>query len=81
MSFLQRWLTSVATKPRLKKMMLDMLGRRCKEDQTKYGLVTDAGCYGHKKHVQYNPQTQTMPGFVDMGDGLNETDVASEALV
>lgn len=43
---------------------------------------TDAGCHGHKKkHVQYNPHTQKMSGFVDMGDGLNETDVASEALV
>ena len=31
--------------------------------------------------MQYNPQTQTMSGFVNIGDGLNETDVASEALV
>lgn len=78
----QRWLTSVNAKPGLNKMMLDMLERRCKEDQTKYGLVSlmlDAMAI--KKHVQYNPQTQTMSGFVDMGDGCNETDVASEALV
>lgn len=34
-----------------------------------------------KKHVHYNPHTQKMSGFVDMGDGLNETDVATEALV
>ena len=59
--------------------MLDMLGRRCEEDQTKYGWVTlmlDAMAI--KKHVQYNPQTQTMSGFVK---GFNETDVATEALV
>ena len=69
-------------KPGPNKMMLDMLGRRCKEDQTKYGLVTfilDAMAI--KKTMQYNPQSQTMSGFVDMGDGLNEMDVASEALV
>ena len=34
-----------------------------------------------KKHIQYNPNTQRMSGFVDMGDGMNETDVATEALV
>ena len=59
-----------------------MLGRRCKADQTKYGLMTlilDAMAI--IKTVQYNPQTQTMSGFVDMGDGLNEMDVTSEALV
>lgn len=79
---LQRWLTSVDAKPGLNKLMLDMLGRRCHEDHTKYGLVTlilDAMAI--KKTVQYNPQTQKMSGFVDMGDGSNETDVASEALV
>lgn len=78
----QRWLTSVDAKPGLNKLMLDMLGRRCHEDHTKYGLVTlilDAMAI--KKTVQYNPQTQKMSGFVDMGDGSNETDVASEALV
>ena len=36
----QRWLTSVGAKPGLNKMMLDMLGRRCKEDQTKHEFVT-----------------------------------------
>lgn len=69
-------------KPGLNKMMLVMLGRRCAEDQAKYGLVTlclDAMAI--KKHVHYNPHTQKMSGFVDLGDGLNETDVASEALV
>lgn len=72
----------VDAKPALNKMMLYMLGRRCKEDQTKYGWVTlmlDAMAI--KKHVQYNPPTQTMSGFVDTGDGFNETDVASEALM
>ncbi len=34
-----------------------------------------------KKHVQYNPHTQTMSGFVDRGDGFNETDTTTEALV
>ena len=34
-----------------------------------------------KKHIQYTPHTQSMCGFVNMGDGLNETDVATEALV
>lgn len=34
-----------------------------------------------RKHVQYNPHTQSTSGFVDMGDGNSETDVATEALV
>lgn len=78
----QRWLISVDAKPGLNKMMLDVLGRKCQEDRTKYGLVSlilDAMAI--KKHVQYNPQTQTILGFVNMGDGCNETGVASEALV
>ena len=59
-----------------------MLERRRQEDEAKYGCVTlmlDAMAI--KKHVQYDPQTQTMSGFVDMGDRMNETDIASEALV
>lgn len=57
-------------KPGLNKMMLDMLERRCQEDQAKYGCVSlmlDAMAI--RKHVQYNPHTQSMSGFVDMGDG------------
>lgn len=34
-----------------------------------------------KSHIQHNPQTQTILGYVDMGDGLNETDIASQVLV
>lgn len=78
---LVRWLSSVDAKPGLNKMMLDMLEKWCK-DETKYGWVTlmlDAMAI--KKHVQYDPQTQTMNGFVDMGDQLNKTDIAFEALV
>ena len=62
--------------------MLDMLERRRQEDEAKYGVVTlmlDAMAI--KKHVQYDPQAQTMSGFVDMGDRVNQTDIASEALV
>ncbi|XP_058622508.1 THAP domain-containing protein 6-like isoform X2 [Onychostoma macrolepis] len=81
-SSLQRWLSSLDARPGLNKMMLDMLERRCQEDEVKYGCVTlmlDA--MSIKNHVQYDPQTQTMFGYVDMGDRLNETDVASEVLV
>lgn len=70
------------SKPGLNMMMLDMLKRRQEEDPAKYGCVTlmlDA--IAIKKHVHYNPHTQKMSGFVDMGDGLNETDVVTEALV
>ncbi|KAJ4934764.1 hypothetical protein JOQ06_007546 [Pogonophryne albipinna] len=77
-----KWLCSVDGKPGLNKMMLDMLERRCQEDQAKYGcvaLMLDAMAI--RKHVQYNPHNQSMSGFVDMGDGNNETDVATEALV
>ncbi len=59
-----------------------MLERRCQGDQAKYGCVSlmlDA--MSIRKHVQYNPHTQSMSGFVDMGDGNSETDVATEALV
>lgn len=69
-------------KPGLNMMMLDMLKRRQEEDPAKYGsvcLMLDAMAV--RKHVQYNPHTQKMSGFVDMGDGMNETDVATEALV
>ncbi|KAM7417150.1 hypothetical protein PAMA_016997 [Pampus argenteus] len=79
---LQRWMSSVDAKPGLNMMMLDMLKRRQEEDPAKYGcvcLMLDAMAI--RKHVQYNPHTQTMSGFVDMEDGLNETDVATEALV
>lgn len=69
-------------KPGLNKMMLDMLERRCIKDQAKYGhaaLMLDAMAI--KKHAQYNLHTQSMSGFVDMGDGSNGTVVATEALV
>ncbi|XDV45352.1 hypothetical protein PO909_013466 [Leuciscus waleckii] len=81
-SSLQRWLSSLDAKPGLNKMMLDMLGKRRQEDEAKYGVVTlmlDAMAI--KKHVQYDPQSQTMSGFVDMGDRINQSDIASEALV
>ncbi|CAL9706444.1 unnamed protein product [Knipowitschia caucasica] len=79
---LQRWLCSVDGKPGLNQMMLDMLERRCREDQAKYGrvaLMLDGMAI--KKLVQYNPHTQSMSGFVDLGDGNSETEVATEALV
>ncbi|XP_028979363.2 uncharacterized protein LOC114840356 isoform X4 [Esox lucius] len=81
-SSLQRWLSSLDARPGLNKMMLDMLERRRQEDEVKYGCVTlmlDA--MSIKNHVQYDPQTQTMFGYVDMGDRLNETDVASDVHV
>lgn len=69
-------------KPGLNMMMLDMLKRRQDEDPAKYGTVClMLDTMAIKKHVQYNPNTQSMSGFVDMGDGLNESDVATEALV
>ena len=77
-----RWLSSLDARPGLNKMMLDMLERRRQEDEVNYGCVTlmqDA--MSIKKHVQHDPQTQTMFGYVDMGDQLNETDIASEVLV
>ena len=30
-----------------------------------------------KKHTAYDPQTQLMSGYVDMGDGANQTAIAS----
>ena len=69
-------------KPGLNMMILDMLQRRREEDPDKYSrvcLMLDAMAI--KKHIQYIPQTQRLCGFVNMGDGLNETDVAKEALV
>ncbi|KAL2094202.1 hypothetical protein ACEWY4_008921 [Coilia grayii] len=81
-SSLQRWLSSLDARPGLNKMMLDMLGRRCQEDQEKYSCVSlmlDA--MNIKSHVQHDPQTQTTIVYVDLGDRVNETDIASEALV
>uniref|UniRef100_A0A665T471 Uncharacterized protein n=1 Tax=Echeneis naucrates TaxID=173247 RepID=A0A665T471_ECHNA len=46
-------------------------------DQAEYGctaLILD----NIRKHVQYNPHTQSMSGCVDMDDGNRETDVATE---
>lgn len=68
---LQRWMQSVDAKPGLNTMMLDMLQRRRNEDPAKYGsvaLMLDATAI--KKHVQHNPCTQKMSGYVDMGDGM-----------
>ncbi len=72
-------MSSVDAKPGLNMMMLDMLKRRQEEDPAKYGCVTlMLDDMAIKKHIQYNPQTQNMSGFVDMGDGMNKTDVATE---
>ncbi|KAL7387535.1 hypothetical protein ABVT39_024977 [Epinephelus coioides] len=68
-SYSARWMSSVDAKPGLNMMMLDMLKRRQEEDPAKYGsvcLMLDAMAI--RKHVQYNPHTQEMSGFVDMGD-------------
>lgn len=59
-----------------------MLERRRQEDEAKYGratLMLDA--VDIRKHVQYDPQTQTVSGFVDVGGRLDETDVGSKAVV
>ena len=75
-------MSSVDSKPGLNTMMLDMLRRKREEDPVKYGrvaLMLDGMAI--RKHVQYSPHSQKMTGFVDMGDGLNETDIATEALV
>ena len=64
-------MTSVDAKPGLNMMMLDMLSKKRAEDPVKYGrvaLMLDAMAI--KKHIQYNPNTQRMSGFVDMGDGI-----------
>ncbi|KAL7408435.1 hypothetical protein ABVT39_023519 [Epinephelus coioides] len=74
------WLCLVDDKPSLNKMMLDMLERRCQEDQAKYGcvaLMLDAMAI----RKQYNPLTQSVSGFVDMGDGNSEPDVAMVLLI
>lgn len=36
---------------------------------------------GCSVHVQYNPNSQNMSEYVDMGDGVNESDIDTEALV
>ena len=69
-------------RPGLNIMMLNMLGRKLEEDPDKHGHVTlmlDA--MSIKKHLQYNPRTKRMSGYVDLGNGCNETDPATEALV
>uniref|UniRef100_A0A8P4G7W2 THAP-type domain-containing protein n=1 Tax=Dicentrarchus labrax TaxID=13489 RepID=A0A8P4G7W2_DICLA len=60
-------LSCLDARPGLNKMILDMLERRHQEDEVKYGCVTlmlDA--MSIKNHVQYDPQTQTMFGYVDI---------------
>jgi hypothetical protein len=69
-------------RPGLNIMMLNRLGRKLEEDPDKHGHVTlmlDA--MSIKKHLQYNPRTKRMSGYVDLGNGCNETDPATEALV
>lgn len=69
-------------RPGLNTMMLDMLKRRREEDPAKYGSVAlKLDAMAIKKHVQYNPHTQKMSGYVDMGNGMDETDLATEVLV
>lgn len=70
------------SRPGLNVMMLNMLQRRRDEDTAKYGsvaLMLDAMAI--KKHIQYCPHIKKMSGYVDMGGGMDETDVATEVLV
>ncbi|KAL0965917.1 hypothetical protein UPYG_G00287830 [Umbra pygmaea] len=58
-----------------------MLERRCQGNQAKMDVSLMLDSMSIRKHVQYNPHTQSKSGFVGMGDRNSETDVATEALV
>jgi len=73
---------SVDARPGLNRMMLQMLKKKRDEDPSTYGsvnMVLDAMAI--KQHIQFNHKTQKMSGYVDLGDGGEETEVATEALV
>lgn len=77
-----RWLQTVDAKPGLNTSLLDMLQRWKNEDPVRYGrlcLVLDG--MSIRRQVQYDSHKQTMIGFVDLGSGIDETSMASEALV
>ncbi|ELU11486.1 hypothetical protein CAPTEDRAFT_193892 [Capitella teleta] len=79
---LQKWMRNVQAQPGLNASILDMLGKHVKQDPAKYGKVTlmiDAMAL--KKHVSFDPTTQRSIGYVNLGFGSSEEEVASEALV
>jgi hypothetical protein len=81
-SYLNRWMRNVQAQPGLNASILDMLGKHVKQDPVKYGkvaLMIDAMAL--KKHVSFDPTTQRSIGYVDLGFGSSEEEVASEALV
>ncbi|KAL1006628.1 hypothetical protein UPYG_G00074670 [Umbra pygmaea] len=79
---LLKWLQTVNAEPGLNTLLLDMLQRLKNEDPVMYArvcLVLDG--MSIRRQVQYDSHKQTMIGFVDLGSGIDETSVASEALV
>ncbi|XP_049911307.1 uncharacterized protein LOC126396951 [Epinephelus moara] len=66
---LQRWLQTVDAKPGLNTSLLDMLQQQKNDDPARFGEV----CL-----MVYDSHTQKMTGFVNLGDGMDETSVASD---
>lgn len=77
-----RWLHSVDSKPGINTGILDTLARKRQEDPDKYGTVCmmiDAMAI--RKQIQYDASRGCMVGYMDLGDGPDETTVATEAVV
>lgn len=77
-----RWLQSVDASPGLNTPLLDSMKQKLEEDPENYTnvcLTLDA--MSIKKAIQFNKKTGKMVGFADFGDGVDESTVATEALV
>ena len=77
-----RWLQSVDGSPGISIPMLDVLQQKARSNPEIYHqvcLMIDAMAI--KQQIQCCSKTDSHKGFVDLGDGLDEETVASEALV
>lgn len=80
--FYYRWMQSVDASPGLNKLLLDTLQRKRVEDPENYTNVCfTLDAMSIKKATQFNKATGKISGFVDLGDGTDENDIATEALV
>lgn len=77
------WMSSEDHRPGLNTLLLDTLKRKREEDPDNYSsvclMMSDDMIL--TEDCQYNHKTKTNAGFVDLGDHVDNTDMASRALV
>ena len=80
---IRRWLCKINGDPGILKEAIDFLGEKCKENEYLYKecvLMIDG--IAIKKHLEWDSNKKCNYGFVDMGNGPDESaGIAGEALV